>query len=259
MKEVWLQKRVNFTKYYILAPIVPRYRSKRIIGKLDPSLWSTLNHTILSNNSKYLFVKNQKSACTTVSHAFYQWQYQAAYDGNIHQCRQLLIGHRNTAQVVNALIKPEVFKFSFVRNPTKRASSAYNNFFVDFKNPDHLKHMPFMKKLGFNETNSNDRNFDVFLDYLTKCFEQDTNRIDQHFRPQFYNVRPDLISYDFIGRVENLDSDIKSIMEKLRERGVFLNPPKATHKNLSKGGYSPTATQILKLESLFSKDYELFE
>jgi hypothetical protein len=259
VQNVWLHKKANLRKYYILAPIIPRYRPKKSLSKLDPHLWSTVNHTILSNNSKYLFVKNSKAACSTVSHAFYQWQYQVAYDGNIHGCRQLLQGSRHTARVVSALTDFEVFKFSFIRNPTKRAVSAYNNFFVDFRNRQHLKHMPFMKKLGFSASNSDDRNFDIFLDYLANCSENDMDRIDPHFRPQFYNVRPDLISYDFLGRVESLDHDIKYIMEKLRERGVSLDLPAVARKNVSKGGYSPTESQVRKLEVLFSKDYDLFE
>jgi hypothetical protein len=259
MQNVWLHKKVYLKKYYILAPIIPRYQLKKSLRKLDPHLWSTVNNTILSNCSKYLFVKNSKAACSTVSHAFYQWQYRAAYDGNIHACRQLLQGSRHTPRVVSALTDSEVFKFSFVRNPTNRAVSAYNNFFVDFMNKHHLKHMPFMKKLGFSASNSDDRNFDIFLDYLANCSENDMDRIDPHFRPQFYNVRPDLISYDFLGRVESLDHDIKYIMEKLRERGVSLDLPAVARKNVSKGGYSPTESQVRKLEVLFSKDYDLFE
>ena len=259
MQNVWLQKKINLRKYYILAPIIPRYRLKKSLSKLDPHIWSTVNNSILSNDSKYLFVKNSKAACSTVSHAFYQWQYWAAYDGNIHVCRQLLQGSRHTPRVVSALTDSEVFKFSFIRNPTKRAVSAYNNFFVDFRNMQHLKHMPFMKKLGFSASNSDDCNFDIFLDYLANCSENNMDRIDPHFRPQFYNVRPDLISYDFLGRVESLDHDIKYIMEKLRERGVSLDLPEVARKNVSKGAYSPTESQVRKLEVLFSKDYDLFE
>ena len=94
----------------------------------------------------------------------------------------------------------------------------------------------------------------------SKCiYKNDFGRIDPHFRPQFYNVRPDFISYDFLGRVENLDHDIKYIMEKLRERGVSLDLPEVARKNVSKGAYSPTESQVRKLEILFSKDYDLFE
>ena len=58
-----------------------------------------------------------------------------------------------------------------------------------------------MKKLGFSASNSDDRNFDIFLDYLANCSENDMDQIDPHFRLQFYNVRPDLISYDFWGEL----------------------------------------------------------
>lgn len=259
MQEVWLTKKVNLKKYNILAPIVPRYRCKKALSELEPHLWSIVNHTIISNNSQYLFVKNSKAACSSVSHAFYQWQYHVEYDGNIHQCRQLLQGSRHTALVVNAFKNPAIFKFSFVRNPTKRAISAYNNFFVDFRNRQHAKHLPFMQKLGFDVGNSGERNFDIFLNYLANSFELDLDRVDPHFRPQFYNVRPDLVSYDFLGRVENLESDLKSIMDTLRERGICLDLPNVERKNVSRGGYSPTENQIRKLEKLFSKDYDLFE
>ena len=114
MQNVWLQKKINLRKYYILAPIIPRYRLKKSLSKLDPHIWSTVNNSILSNDSKYLFVKNSKAACSTVSHAFYQWQYRAAYDGNIHECRQLLNGTRHSSRVVSALTDSEVFKFSFI-------------------------------------------------------------------------------------------------------------------------------------------------
>jgi hypothetical protein len=257
MTDVWLHEKVHLAKYRLLAPVIPRYRSKKLIAKLDPSLWSVLNHTILSNDSKYLFVKNLKAACTSVSHAFYQWQYSSTFDGNIHKCKELLIGHRDTARVVSALSNPDVFKFSFIRHPVKRAVSAYNNFFVDFKNPDRLKHLPYMTRMGFDENSYAGRNFDIFLDYLDASFNSDINRVDQHFRPQFYNVRPDLIDYDFVGRVESLNEDMLNVVAQLRDRNVFLSAPSATHKNVSTGGYSPNLDQVRKLENLFSIDFDL--
>lgn len=85
------------------------------------------------------------------------------------------------------------------------------------------------------------------------------DRIDPHFRPQFYNVRPDLLSYDFLGRVENLDRDMATITHRLKDRGVDLKMQPIERKNVSKGGYSPTASQIKRLEDLFCRDFELFE
>ncbi|WP_415183088.1 sulfotransferase family 2 domain-containing protein [Phaeovulum sp.] len=152
-----------------------------------------------------------------------------------------------------------VFKFSFVRNPTRRIVSAFNNFFVDFKNKQHRRHLPYIEKFGFNTSRDNEYNFDIFLNYLTRSFEGDMDRIDPHFRPQFYNVRPDLLSYDFLGRVENLDRDMATITHRLKDRGVDLKMQPIERKNVSKGGYSPTASQIKRLEDLFCRDFELFE
>lgn len=259
MQEVFLNRKLNLKKYMLLAHFSSRYRDKASLREIDAHLWSIVNSTIISNDSKYLYVKNPKAACSTVAHAFYQWQYRKEYDGNIHTCGQILQGSQNTSLVVKALTNAQVFKFSFIRNPAERAASAYNNFFVDFKNREHVKHMPFMKRLGFEVSNNIAKNFDVFLDYLVKNFETDLNRVDPHFRPQFYNLRPDLISYDFLGRVESLDRDIKAVMDVIKVSGPALEQAPVGRKNVSRGGYSPTSYQVKKLEDIFSKDYELFE
>jgi hypothetical protein len=59
-----------------------------------------------------IFCKNSKGSLQY--RVFYHWQYQTAYDGDIHECRQLLNGTRHSSRVVSALTDSEVFKFSFI-------------------------------------------------------------------------------------------------------------------------------------------------
>lgn len=87
------------------------------------------------------------------------------------------------------------FKFAFVRNPFDWQVSLYNYM---LKNKDHKQHDIFNKI----------RNFDEYLDWRINY--------DLKFQKDFITDDRDQIIVDFIGKIENLENDFKSVSSKLR-------------------------------------------
>lgn len=215
--------------------------------------------TIFSNTGEYLYVKNPKCGSSTVSHMVYQWQHGRRYSGNIHLCPDLVRGKNCSFDVLNGLLNDDAFKFSFVRDPVKRVESAFKNFFLDFNNTEHRSHLRYLKNFGFSPDLSNEAKFDTFLDYIAYGVSENPRRFDPHFRPQFFNLRPDLIKYDFIGHVETLDQDLQSLSKKLARHPVENRRGPENRINRSRSEFACTPSQSTRIRDLFDVDYTWFD
>jgi len=143
----------------------------------------------------------------------------------------------------------DMFKFTIMREPAERISSAFH----------------FLKKGGFNAADKKwaeqwikpECGMDEFIQEVLVKKEA---RSWIHFRPQTYfliDPRTGEPGVDFISRLERLDEDFVKIARKL---GVAKELPKLNvtpTSVLSNRGMSKTSRQLI--EQLYEDDFQLFE
>lgn len=259
MSNVFLHKRPNFLKAKLLAPFLKRYRNKMALSDLPTELLPLAIHSLLLSDGRSLFIKNSKAASTTVSHKIYRWERGCDYEGGrIHRDQNIAQGLWVYPQIVDAFNDPECLKFSFVRDPAARCVSGFTDFVLDQKNKNIVRHMDFLKAFGLRTEMPNGEKFDVYLNYIEGCIRADVERMDEHFRPQYFNLRPDFVDYSFIGRVENLAYDIAELANVLGVKDERSSTQRQVRANKSKARFVPTASQLERIKALYAADYEWF-
>ena len=100
------------------------------------------------------------------------------------------------------------FRFSFVRNPYKRLLSAYKDKILGLGHPK--KHNSFLKKINWNSTQ-----LPSFEEFIVAISRQSDDAMDWHWMPQSRLIMPDIIHYDFIGKLENYNEDMRTVLTRL--------------------------------------------
>jgi hypothetical protein len=100
------------------------------------------------------------------------------------------------------------FRFCFSRHPFERILSAYLDKIVRNK-PEKAQ---IMAQLGKEPNSTEQITFAAFVDAVV---DQPVEKMDPHWRTQYHQTFQDKISYDFIGRVERLETDLLIVGEKL--------------------------------------------
>ena len=112
------------------------------------------------------------------------------------------------------LEREDYFKFAILREPFKRLVSAYLNKFVKIK-----KSPPFVKNvianvyqyLGREPDYKQSITFSQFINYLARTEDFELNG---HWRPQHTFLDLNLVKFDLLGRLENLEQVIQIIEEQ---------------------------------------------
>lgn len=254
---VHLRRPMSLAKARLLAPFSARQRARLALRGLPPELLLVVDHCVLSEAPGYLYVKNAKAACSTVTKAIHLWQTGWAPERRIHVAPDLVQGWHAYERVAREIADPGVLRFTFVREPSKRVVSGFLYYFADRKAPLLRRHEPLIRAFGYDPEGPVERNFDAFLDYVEAGMVEDVARTDIHFRPQVHNLRPDLVDYGFVGRVENLAADLARLEERLgipSERRLAEVP----RTNEARSAFAPTPAQAARLRDLYAADYEAF-
>jgi len=193
------------------------------------------NKLIINNGLKYIYIAIPRTASSS-----------------IHDALGFSDGHpepdEHHADIKSILIKYpyaiNYFKFAFVRNPWDRFWSLYNEFTVN-RIYQYSGKITFEKPL-FSE-------FSNFDDFCLNVFDTEWSN-NVFLKPQYLFIE----GYNFeIGRFENLQSDLKLILEKIGINSYNLGHyRKSTEKGLYKSNYSKKAIQ--KVADFYSKDIEIF-
>lgn len=262
MKPVFLAPtRQNTLVNRVLAPFFPRYRVLLALEQEPEVLRGPLRNLIMSHDKRFLFLRNQKCACTQTTQLLYAYGNDGrTYKGNVHRADKGLFAARYRWPEIKPVFEAQsAFLFTFVRHPETRVHSAYRNFFVDLKNIARHKHMVPMKAFGFDPAKGAERNFDVFLDYVAATFEMDRFNTDSHWRLQTDNIAYTHLRFDFIGRVERYEDDIRTVFDRGGAPGF---PPEALlARRFNQSGQATTAVtpaQRTRIEALYAPDYEAF-
>lgn len=245
----------------LLAPFFPRYKVLIELEKEPEHLRDPLRNLILSRDKRFMFLRNQKCACTQTTQLLYAYSNNGeTYPGNVHRANRGILPARYRWPEIKPIFDAHrAFLFTFVRHPEARAHSAFRNFFVDQKNIARHKHMNPMLAHGFDPARDSTYNFDVFLDYVAHSFEVDRLHADTHWRLQIDNVAWNDIRFDFVGRVENYATDIRAVFE----RGGVQNFPTELmlgerFNSSGRARTAITAVQRARIEALYAPDYTAF-
>ncbi len=198
---------------------------------------------------KVAYMPSPKAGCSSIKMMLEQI-YRKDHDlviRNIH-------GHRTVprpyqvgwARMKKMMRNDALYGFSVVRHPVKRFVSAYFNkmYRAEYR-------VEINKLLG----RVPDDGWVTFDEFLTAIEMQDPQTMDQHWRPQHLVLMMDVMSYDFIGKLENISAD----MDRIREEAGLPNVPLLHRNKISRGaGYEITAQQRQRIETLYAKDFEVF-
>lgn len=245
----------------LLAPFFPRYAVLTQLQSEPAHLRSPYRNLILSHDKRLLFLRNQKCACTQTTQFLYAYgNGGATYQGNVHRADKGIYPARYRWSVIKpVLMAHDAFLFTFVRDPVTRATSAFRNFFLDQDNIARHKHLGPMKAHGFDPANTPERNFDVFLDYVTNTLAVDPLRCDTHWRLQVDNVAFADLKFDLIGRVETFNADIARVFAAVGRPDFPPADLLAQRHNPSRpSDFTATPAQRARIAQIYAADYQAF-
>ena len=137
-----------------------------------------------------------------------------------------------------------LYKFCFVRNPYKRLFSAYT----------------FLKQGGINNqdlefSKSYLKEYINFNEFVLKGLEKKEIMNWVHFKPQYTFIcdKNDKVVMDFIGKVENLNTDFNTVCKQLNIKSELQTLNKS---KIIKNEFSEEIKTIIKLK--YQKDFNLF-
>lgn len=147
---------------------------------------------------------------------------------------------------------PGYFKFTFTRNPWARAVSCYNSKIKDAFLSKQARIMCFYDGL------SPDMSFKDFARWLNTGEGAD-ERADRHWISQHVLLSDDTGRpvYDFAGRYENLDADLKAVQEKIGFPPVALGQQGFISDNRDYRSYYDDEAKEL-IARRYARDIELF-
>ncbi|XP_022795886.1 carbohydrate sulfotransferase 14-like isoform X2 [Stylophora pistillata] len=248
---------------------------KEVCGNMQKS-WDSLSkvekqilgkHILVDDEHRFLYCSVPKAACSNWKRVMMVLDGQAI-DANA--IRRVL---HNSFTVLSdfspGVIKHklrEYYKFMFVREPFARLLSAYKDKFV-------LNNTAFHKTFGTQivkharknapaNPKGNDVKVEEFLQYVVDSHVEDMN---EHWMPFYKLCQPCVVSYDFIGSMENLESDSTRVLKVLNVDKQVSFPRQQRYYQAGGKGYvkSKKVSNIPpdmmgKVLKKFALDYKLF-
>lgn len=214
----------------------------------------------ISLRHKYVYVENAKVACSSIKLILQRME----LDDTDYHGEDLLDIH---TRIYSPMIRPaqvgsfsafvsrsNVTKFCFVRNPYTRLLSAYLDKIVN-NMPAKIE---VLQALGSDGENINRMvSFTEFVDVVER---QTIAEMNPHWRIQYYQTFQEQIEYDFIGRFESLDQDLKKILVKVNldfQRYWGREERHATNSEESLNRYY-TSDLEAKVFGIYKKDFDEF-
>lgn len=162
------------------------------------------------------------------------------------------------------------FKFMVVRHPLERLLSAYRDKFTSVTDHNvhfHLKygrrivrkfrHKPSRKSLKYGH----DVTFREFVQYIVS--ERGSEDFNPHWRPFTQLCYPAHIHYDFTGKFETLNKDMRFVLHRMDPAACPLHFPELLHKPTSHHYVHEyfaniSASDMTKLYTIYKNDFLLY-
>jgi len=244
------------------------YQILDIVGdRIYPDMFNYLCNISVKYN--YMFVNNPKVASTTVLRELQRLENEekAMATENPHARRESPLSRLDEcdfSQQVHFLQADQVFRFAFVRDPFERVLSAYlskidkplSGYCYDNRKPNSVP--PKAEIISIVTQRSIDENTDFsmrigFESFVDAICQQKPADMDPHWKPQRDVIMPDKISYDFIGRLEQFNTDFEHIMKRIGIANVVI-PGYSENRTKSESNLKRYYTTDLKY-----KIYEKYE
>ncbi|WP_447044890.1 sulfotransferase family protein [Vreelandella sp. H-I2] len=201
--------------------------------------------THISLKNKYIYFQVSKSASSTVkfylqSLEIYGTQRKVIDVNNRNLSPHVWPSQLPESQFFNLLNDPAIKKVSFVRNPFSRLLSCYLHRIKELPSSPSVRNIKRFTKNRFDHNLS-------FDDFINIVCDQKSMEQDSHWRLQtdeiFYNL---IDSWDFIGKVENIDNDLHEMLR--------IVSPTREHSNEALKDFSPSVTNASsKLEKYYNQ------
>ncbi|WP_216824141.1 sulfotransferase family protein [Dietzia sp. WMMA184] len=201
-------------------------------------------HPLISMRHKYVFFPISKNANWTLKTIFRSVEMEAIGPGyKVESAHQLfnppLISPYQVGEEFYANeVLQSYYKFTFVRNPYTRLLSCYLDRIHG--NPRSVPRRRFNTVSGFS---SNDEV--TFSDFVQIISSQKSIDMNDHWRDQYSNLLAGNVSFDFIGRFENMREDLEHVFKA-------RIPDSDLYRRLERQNNSP---QVTSAGSLLSKYY----
>ncbi len=206
---------------------------------------------IISHSHKFLYFRIPKAANSTITSTLYRLQHGHTSPPDGKKIKSSFQHPDKLSRAEAATVKESYFKFSVVRNPYDRLLSAYL---------DKIKGNSLRQKRKVTNAlklpEDSEVEFDLFLDYL----EQHSGTLDDaHWAIQTDMIFMPLSELDFLGRMENLSTDLAKIVSTIfgiedfeieRQTQRVTNARARRHELLN-------SNQIKRITEIYRKDFEL--
>lgn len=209
-------------------------------------------------SAKIVYITNQKAACSTIKLFLQRIELNdpAHTTDKIHQDRTLPRPREFGWDNVCEWLSGGAFVFTFVRHPIERALSAYRDKFIGPGERRERYRMELQRRLGLKEDPHWPPTLDQFLDGLEIS---DPVEMDPHWRPQYINTLRPVLSYDFIGKVENFDADLELLKKQVYADDIPIVVCNSSAQRNQRGdSISVVNYQKQRLENIYAKDFEYF-
>ena len=235
-----------------------------VIARLQDAYGNTLHNLFhISLRHRYLFVHNPKVGSTTIKHSLNRLELKGT-SMNVHK---VPMHPRITESPLikpfqlpddlfeTVLTAPGYIRFSFVRDPHARILSCYLDK-IAHRRPEAKK---IYHKLGMDiEDMTQDISFARFIDFLHDT-RAERGRWDLHWRPQTHVLRPRLVDYTMLGRMEQFEQDYDRLNEMMNGRLPAL-VKRGKHETQARDRVESFYTADLrrKVAEIYDRDFELF-
>lgn len=228
-KENWHED----TEYQVEAEKFLNFRENTTHGRYK-SLY------IINHEKKYIWYVNPKCASRTIS-TYLGVKFPKKYNEKSKDEIVETHGYLDNTKYF------DYFKFTFVRNPYDRLLSVFHDKTKKVIGTDW--ELPYFAKFK-------DFTFDEFVSYLYENENLNSNDCNRHIRTQ-YSLANDLQDVNFIGRCENLSSDLQTIDSVLGlTGGPVLN--KNTTKHQKWASYYQDEEIRSKVAKMYHEDFNFF-
>ncbi|SEN43911.1 sulfotransferase family protein [Halomonas caseinilytica] len=214
------------------------------------------NNTNISLVNKYIYFAVDKVANSTIKHYLFSKEYapvnKSILDLYDPRCSPLLSPYQLPYTPHELLVESDLYKFAFVRDPYSRILSCYLDRVLTQTSRPSREFRRALKKEEFD-----------FKDFVSVICKQSSSIQNSHWRLQADDILFDLVNFDFVGKIENLEEDLAAVNSKIF--GGDLD------RNILKGNFSPKKTsakdkvaEYYTQEMLdmvydsYRKDFELF-
>ncbi|MEM7371120.1 MAG: sulfotransferase family protein [Bacteroidota bacterium] len=167
----------------------------------------------ISLQHRYIYVETAKVGCSTIKKLLIKAEYGDLVDAkaadHVHfRDFSPLLNAKQVGDFREFVHREDIFSFCFVRNPYSRLLSAY----LDKIAKQKPEHQELMIQLGYGPFSEKILSFEEFVNAV---IDQPVLTMNTHWRTQYYATFQHGITYDFIGRFESFEQDLRIAMDRI--------------------------------------------